>query len=1224
MKKTCMTVAMMTLAGAAGAATTYTWEYPETIVEGATITNAASWSKVENWGADATSSPSSTSDIVLIPNNLSAPYYIKADGAISVAILRDASGSSTTYTTASVIPYVICDDGVTLNTSSDGNTIRGIRLYSDLLLPYAKGGAHVSSSILCGDVSMPAGGIFSINMYNVQYRLDMYANAAGETRTLPAMPQFRNSWGALLVYAPEGSPVDITGEWSTTYGSPYIFRTGAKHVISAGTTVTGTGIPDGAFVRRVFADDCIELSVVATNTSPSATLVFAAFTPNVTMPIGTLTRNSTGNSMLRLNKYRAEDALRCTVSSISDQAYAFPFDTDSGFFPGTFVFKRIVAVQSRISLGDCHLEFDAADSGDSGFPSACVKMESASKAARLTVLPDVTARICGMTNIVGTIVKDGAGTLVTALTNVVAKNTGTIVVKEGTFSLVAADGHTEPSYVKTLAVSNGATLKLPPNGLKVDSFVCEDGAVVSGKGALILPAKADLSGVTFTDGASIGIAGGAGVVMTAPPDAAVVGNPALWMDVSRRDTLTIELEDGTNFVTRMNDVRGAEYAYATNVLARPWLEGDTFGHTNLYMKGVRTAGIENVPTLVWDKPIGGIRAVFLVHAPSEGGGEILGTSRRIYADVGNSPHFLRAAGATFEHAIVYSGTIGYTRDGRFYINGEPCTYSSGYPYSGYCWGNGNKHYYPVVVESHPLAPGAKSDCFSYDCSTNDRNGHQRLCECIIYTNVLTEVERTAVARYLMKKWMNSEVNWTPYVQTNSLGNVTLGAGAPGVAVAAGETGYADSVSGTGTFLKTGEGTMTVREFADSAASLHVGAGTLEIVSPRLSDETLPANAYLHVDASALDTLTTNVTADGVTRVTKWESVNEGGKALSAVSASTNKAVFVADACNGKPAVDFGPRRYMSGSGYSNYQPDLRLPAGVLGLRAVFAVIDSSQGGGSLIPTCGGGYNGDSGGPAYGLFRGNASGTHGGSKDDSIVWGSADPNNYVDSGLGTGRTWCKVNGEYVNVKSDGFSGGWDVVSFANHYKFGLRGLGSDHYAYYVGGQKFAEYIAYTQMFSRATISAVEAHLNEKWFGRETAGYRATRAASVAVDSGATLRIVSGGPITTGAISGGGTVDGSLVLSPGAEIDVEVGAGGVVEMLSITGSLAASDGIVRISGDVRELALGRYAIVGAGSIRADLAGWTVSSVVRPGHLLSLEVENGVLYLVVKPKGIQIIFQ
>jgi hypothetical protein len=132
--------------------------------------------------------------------------------------------------------------------------------------------------------------------------------------------------------------------------------------------------------------------------------------------------------------------------------------------------------------------------------------------------------------------------------------------------------------------------------------------------------------------------------------------------------------------------------------------------------------------------------------------------------------------------------------------------------------------------------------------------------------------------------MNSEVNWTPYVQTNSLGNVTLGAGAPGVAVAAGETGYADSVSGTGTFLKTGEGTMTVREFADSAASLHVGAGTLEIVSPRLSDETLPANAYLHVDASALDTLTTNVTADGVTRVTKWESVNEGGKALSAVSA----------------------------------------------------------------------------------------------------------------------------------------------------------------------------------------------------------------------------------------------------------------------------------------------------------------------------------------------------
>jgi hypothetical protein len=1222
MKRTCIAAAIIALTGVAGAVTTNNWIYPAVITKGLSVTNAASWSDEANWQDRIV--PSAMSDVVQIPNNLAAPYYIKADSAISAAILRDASGSSATYTTASVIPYVICDDGVTLNTSSDGSTVRGIRLYADLSLPNANGAAHLSSFILCGDVSLSAAGIFSINMYNVQHRLDMYANAAGETRTLPTMPQFRNSWGALLVYAPESSPVDVTGEWATTDKSPYIFRTGAKHVISAGTTVTGTGIPDGAYVRRVFADDCIELSVAATNTSPSATLVFAAFTPNVTMPIGTLTRNSTGNSMLRLNKYRAEDTMRCTVGSISDQNYAFPFDTDSGFFPGTFVFKRIVAVKSRISLGDCHMEFAKAESGDSGFLNACVKMEGASKTARLTVLPDVSARICSMTNIIGTLVKDGAGTLVTAFTNAVTKNTGTLVVKEGTFTLVAAEGFTEPSYIKTLAISNGATLKLPPNGLKVDTLVFENGAIVSGEGALVLPGKMDLSGLKFVDGASVSLAGGSGLVMATPPAPAVPGVPALWMDVSKTDSLTIELEDGTNFVTRMNDVRGAEYAYATNVLARPWLEGDKFGHTNLYMKGVSVEGVENVPTLVWDKPIYGIRAVFLVHAPREGGGEILGTSRRIYADVGYTPYYLRAAGASFSHSIVYSGAIGYTRDGRFYINGEPCTYSSGYPYNGICSANGNWHYRPVVVESHPLAPGAKADCFSYDCSTSDRNGHQRLCECIIYTNTLTEVERTAVARYLMEKWMNSEVNWTQSAETNSLGDVTLGADSPGFAVAGGETGYAESVSGAGTFRKTGAGTMTVGEFADSDAALHVHGGTLEIASQRLTADTLPSGAYLHVDASALDTLTTNVTADGVTRVTKWESVDEGGKALSAVSTSTNKAVFVADACNGKPAIDFGPRRYMSGSGYDKYQPDLRLPAGVLGIRTVFAVIDSSQGGGSLIPSCGGGYNGDSGGPAYGLLRGNASELHGGSKDDSIVWGSADPNNYVDSGLGTGRTWCKVNGEYVDVKSDGLSGGWDVVSFANHYKFGLRGLGSDHYAYFIGGQKFAEYMAYTQMLSRATISSVEAYLKEKWFGTETAGYRATRAASVAVDSGATLRIASGGPITTGALSGGGTVDGSIVLSPDAEIDVEVGAGGVVEALSITGSLAASDGTVHLSGNVRELALGRYAIVSASSLPDQLAGWTVVSSVRPAHLISLEVENGTLYLVAKPKGITINFR
>ena len=1217
MKRTCIAAAIIALTGAAGAATTCYWTYPDVITKGLSVTNAASWSDEANWQDRIT--PAASGDSAVITNKLGVPYYIKMDDAISLAYLRDDKSPGTTYTLETPMPYVICDNGVTLTASSDNNIVRGIRLYADLLLQNSFGTVNTSTFILCGDVSVPsANGYFGINMYNVGYRLDLYANAAGEKRKLPTIPLFRNSWGGLCIYAPESSATDVTGEWATVDRSPYIFRVGTRHVISAGTTVSGPGIPDGTFVRRVFADDSVELSAAATATSESSTLTFAAFTPDVSIAMGTLIRNATGNTLVQLNKYRPEDTLRCTVGTLSDQTFPFPFDTASGFYPGTFVFKRVPAISPRISFGNCHLEFDAADSGDSGFPNACAKMDSASKIARLTVLSDVTAHIAGITNIVGTIVKDGAGTLVTALTNAVAKNTGAMVVKEGTLSLVATEGFVEPSYVKTLAISNGATLKLPPNGLKVDTVAFENGAIISGDGALILPAKVDLSGVTFTDGASIRLAGGSGIVMAAPPAAAVVGNPALWMDVSATDTLQLELEDGTNFVTRMDDVRGPEYGFATNVALRPWLEGDKFGHTNLYMKGVSVAGITNAPTLVWDKPIRGIRAVFLVHAPREGGGEILGTTAGLYTANGYSAHFLRAAGVGFDGTIVWSGCNGIVRDGKFYVNGELRDYTKGYPYSGYCWGNNNQHYRPVVVESHPLPPGAAADCFSYDASAKDRNGHQRLCECIVYTNTLTEVERTAVARYLMEKWMNSEVNWTPFVETNSIGNVTLGANTPGFAVAGGETGYAESVSGAGTFRKTGAGTMTVGEFADSNAALHVQGGTLEIASQRLSADTLPEDAYLHVDASALDTLTTNV-VDGITRVSTWASVNEGGKTLSAVSASTNKAMFVSDACNGKPAIDFGPRRG-SMNGFANYQPDLRLPSGVIGIRTVFAVIDSSQGGGSLIPTCSSGYN-----DGYGLIRGTTvSGIYGGSKDDSIIMSAADPNNIVDTGLGTGRTWCKVNGEYVNARANGFSGGWDIVSFANHYKFGLRGLGSDHYAYYIGGQKFAEYMAYTQMLSRATISSVEAYLKEKWFGTETVGYRATLASSVAVDSGATLRIASGGPITTGALSGGGTVDGSIVLSPDAEIDVEVGAGGIVETLSITGSLAVSDGTVHLSGAVREIALGRHAIVSASSLSDQLAGWTVVSSVRPAHSLSLEVENGTLYLVAKPKGITINFR
>ena len=407
------------------------------------------------------------------------------------------------------------------------------------------------------------------------------------------------------------------------------------------------------------------------------------------------------------------------------------------------------------------------------------------------------------------------------------------------------------------------------------------------------------------------------------------------------------------------------------------------------------------------------------------------------------------------------------------------------------------------------------------------------------------------------------------------------------------------------------------ELSDVDADVRVDGGTLSVASRRMTADTLPGGAYLHVDASADGTLTTNV-VDGVTRVTAWASVNEGGQTLNAIAASTNKAVYAANACNGKPAVDFGPRRYVKE--VANAQPDLRFGSGKAKkatFRTALMLMDSSQGGGSIVPNCGNGYN-----DGYGLVRYNYGQRT--AQEDALIWNSGRPGNQTGSGVGTGVTLARVNGVYVNAKSAGLSGGWDVVSLANHYAFGASGLGSDHYGYYIGGSKISEYILYPQMLSRQTVEAVEAYLREKWLGGETSGYRATRAKSITVASGATVSIASGGPIETLALSGGGTVDGAVSLASGAEIRVAVGNGGSVEMLTVTGPFAATDGAVQLSGDVRALAFGRHPILSAGALPQALGGWPVLSETSSPHSLTIAVENGVMYLVVAPNGLRVIFR
>ena len=287
------------------------------------------------------------------------------------------------------------------------------------------------------------------------------------------------------------------------------------------------------------------------------------------------------------------------------------------------------------------------------------------------------------------------------------------------------------------------------------------------------------------------------------------------------------------------------------------------------------------------------------------------------------------------------------------------------------------------------------------------------------------------------------------------------------------------------------------------------------------------------------------------------------------------------------------------------------------VKTVFAVMDSSQGGGSLLPTCGYAYN-----VCIGLMRANYGKDASGA--DALIGSALGPTgNQIDGNEGTGVTRARINGRYVKPKSTGLSGGWDIVSLANHYALGVAGLGSDHYGYYAGGQRFAEYILYPQMLSRSEVEAVEAYLREKWFGIETPGYLPTRAKSIAVDDGAALQL-KGGAVETAAFVCSGRIEGGVSLVENAVLTAVVGADGVVGASVVTGTFDLSrGGTVSVTGSLEALVPGRYVIVDAGGLATgSSAQWNCVFDKAADFKGKLAVVDGKLMLKISKAGFTVI--
>ena len=167
---------------------------------------------------------------------------------------------------------------------------------------------------------------------------------------------------------------------------------------------------------------------------------------------------------------------------------------------------------------------------------------------------------------------------------------------------------------------------------------------------------------------------------------------------------------------------------------------------------------------MWSVPVGGIKAVFLVQDPRDGGGEILGHTARLphgqYYGTQGGPYYRGSSHNINAPLISPNYATPCVKFGHFYLNGkEVCGYSDHYLGA-----------FSQLVEHHvntnAYSNGTKYDLWIdafgmgyWDGSSygNGCNGCMRIHEYIIYTNELTHAERVKVAQYLSQKWLGYDI-----------------------------------------------------------------------------------------------------------------------------------------------------------------------------------------------------------------------------------------------------------------------------------------------------------------------------------------------------------------------------------------------------------------------------------------------------------------------------------
>lgn len=1193
-----MSMAVAASGDAAGA------EWRWTATPGDLADTAAEWSVAANWDGAV---PSAQGDIADF-SGIEADTYVRLPAGTS-------SVGSIVNTTANKV--ILIGDGLLhFGAGKEDSQLSGAYLYTASRFSNgANGTSLVANNVsFCGDVAVYP--YLKNTSGFVHFRADLYANSPEPTRDgeLDFSGTGRlNVNGPVVWFAPRGAE-EAKGVWTRSDGSAFLSFAGEdRHDLAPGAIVTGNGIDEGTFLRRVFPDGTIELSKPVLYGGMDE-LTFHQITPSLHVRLDRFAFNG-AYPQLSTVKYREEDDIRVEINYFRpayNVYFGLAVSDHAGTLPGTFVFHDMETTTGAYVFSvDCaHFEFaDRINGEDESGYHGKMEFRGASSSLRVTVPGGIKAVHGGFTVFKGGFVKDGAGTLELTV-NGQPTSTGSITAEAGVLKLVGETAD-EICYIKAMHVKAGAIVELPTAGLKVAEFSAEEGAVIQGDGMLILENSSDAGNVVFRGSAQVVTA----AQMTLKPGEysyeqpstsdELPGVPAVWFDASRLDTMTTVTNGDEITVSSWSDVRGPAHRYCTPAGLKPKLVVDAEGRPrHIYIaRGTHSAASDRTGSyaLFFDRELVGVKSVFKVLSAREGGGSLFHRDYSGYT-------YQSATSGDFKTKLFVEEWGSIASEHRYYNNGIKTSWRNGYAYPGGNKSTPEAELVPLVVDFHfDSGFSTTIDNFGFQRYVG-RDGRERIFEEIVYTNELTVAEIERVRAYLMKKWLNAEIDHDRFLGGQALESAVDDCDR-GVSAMAGQAFVVPQVAGEGAFVKSGAGEVNVDDMGEGGArSVLVKGGVLKVRS--YSPNSLPGEPYLHVDADNAASRTVNDNG----KLTCWADVRGAGYPVVTIN-SAKPLNLVSEAQNGRTAVEFGAMQT------SNYYKDYRgatYPEAEV--HTVFSVLDTANGGGVLI----GHDTQERKGCVYdGRLHGIGRSVNGYSDSivDSGLWYALlDPATTTENKFSIalnrdGATRTRLNGTPVDATATGYSGGWDLVSLATYDPVIASGICCQYRQSYWrgGGCRLGEYILYREILCPESVKRVEAYLKNKWYGEPVVGYREATMQSLTVEAGATLEVVGGAPVAVSGLEGAGNVLGSLRLGYGSYVTARVSSAGEPELPVVSGTVTSElNGWLTIDGDLGKLKSGSYKLFDA--VDGDWSEWEVRFT-NSGYCTgtgSVYVSEGALYL------------